>query len=247
MPLDEFANNKTGNNKDYLKSYTKLDNIETINLTSLISDDDLKQLQQKQKEYKEKQKLFQEQRKKREEHNNEWQIVKETDNIQVIENFINKYNDYSEHIEEAKQRIIEIEAQQEQEKLQKIEQEIEEKWNSIQKLDKKLQESAIKKFLERYSDSKFVPEANKLLDELSTPTTTKKGIDELNIVKDSRRFKTILEDNKENLNENKEVIKQNAIRVFNSLKGKKQKNFFKEIQLARFLGKDFEEDVKKHI
>ena len=44
------------------------------------------------------------------------------------------------------------------------------------------------------------------------------------------------------LNKNKELIKQNAIRVFNSLKGKKQKNFFKEIQLARFLGKDFEEE-----
>jgi len=32
--------------------------------------------------------------------------------------------------------------------------------------------------------------------------------------------------------------------VFNSLKGKKQKKFFKEIQLARFLDKDFEEEVK---
>jgi conjugal transfer/entry exclusion protein len=174
-------------------------------------------------------------------------IVKETNNIQVIENFIKKYNNYSKHIEEAKQRIIEIEAQQEQEKLQKIEQEIEEKWNSIQKLDKKLQKSAIEAFLKKYPNSKFNQEANKLLDELSTPTTTKKGIEELNVVKDSKQFKKILDDNKENLNENKELIKQNAIRVFNSLKGKKQKNFFKEIQLARFLDNNFEEEVKKCI
>jgi len=227
MQLKEFAKKK--NDKLYLKRYTELEGINRVIPNSLLNEKEKLEIQ------------------KIKEHNNEWQIVKATDNIQVIENFINKYNDYSEHIEEAKQKLQQLKEQQEQEKLQKIEQEIEEKWNSIQKLDKRLQKSAIEAFLKKYPNSKFNQEANKLLDELSTPTTTKKGIEELSVVKDSKQFKKILDDNKENLNENKELIKQNAIRISDSLKGKKQKNFFKEIQLARFLGKDFEEEVKNSI
>ena len=56
MSLEQFANNKTEKNKDYLRSYTELQNIESINIKSLVSQDDLDEIKiQKQQEKQEKQ------------------------------------------------------------------------------------------------------------------------------------------------------------------------------------------------
>ena len=45
MPLLEFAKNKTGTNKDYLRNYTALDNIVTVNIKSFLSVDEKKILE----------------------------------------------------------------------------------------------------------------------------------------------------------------------------------------------------------
>ena len=239
MSLEDFAKNKTGNNKDYLRNYTKLTNIKTVDIKSLISDADLKEIERKSKE-------IQEQRKIKKEHNEAWRIAQETRNIQRLENFITKYKDYSKYIEEARGMIEEIKAEEEMKKARELEEEIKEKWENIDKQQDKQQ--ALNNFINKYKNSKYIEEAEKQLKELQNQNSkTKKGIEELSLTNDSKRFKQILEDNKDNLEQNKSFIKDEAIRVFGILKGKKQKNFFKDIQLGRFLGKDFENDVKQSV
>jgi CRISPR-associated protein (TIGR03986 family) len=44
MELKEFANNKTGNEQDYLRNYTALDNIKSVTVKSLLSDEERKSL-----------------------------------------------------------------------------------------------------------------------------------------------------------------------------------------------------------
>jgi hypothetical protein len=136
---------------------------------------------------------------------------------------------------------------EEQEKQKKLQEEIKEKWESIQKLANNIKKQALKDFINKYPESEYKTEAQNQLKELETPKKTISDINQLKSVKDSRQFKKVLEDNKDNLYQYKDIIKTEAIRLYNNLKGKKQKNFFKEIQLARFLGKEFEDKVKRNI
>jgi len=73
MKLDEFAKNKTGN-KDYLRRYTKLNNIKTIKAKSYISQEDLAKLKElqliKAKEEEERAKK----RAQKEKEQKEWQF-----------------------------------------------------------------------------------------------------------------------------------------------------------------------------
>jgi septal ring factor EnvC (AmiA/AmiB activator) len=142
--------------------------------------------------------------------------------------------------------IEEIKAEEEMKKARELEEEIKEKWENIDKQQDKQQ--ALNNFINKYKNSKYIEEAEKQLKELQNQNSkARKSIEELSLTNDSKRFKQILEDNKDNLEQNKSFIKDEAIRVFGILKGKKQKNFFKDIQLGRFFGKDFENDVKQSV
>ena len=123
-----------------------------------------------------------------------------------------------------------------------------EEWNRIIANKKYLSKERIEKFIGDYPNSSKINDAKNELELLinsKKPDTNISSIDTLNSVEDSKKFKSILEENKDILDTNMETIKDNAIRIYKSLKGKKQKNFFKEIQLGRFLGEDFEDKVKK--
>ena len=108
MPLEQYAKNKTEANKDYLRPYSELQNIKTININSLVSDSDLKELKEKHKAYEEQQqKLLEEKQQKEKMANDIKNIEKELEklpkkvNIQIVENFITKYPDY-EQLEDIK-------------------------------------------------------------------------------------------------------------------------------------------------
>jgi hypothetical protein len=114
MQLEQFAKHKTEANKDYLRPYSELQNIKTININSLVSDSDLKELKEKQKAYEEQQRRLLEQKQQKEKMANDIQnIEKELEklpkevNIQIVENFINKYPDY-EKLDEVKTKLQNI-------------------------------------------------------------------------------------------------------------------------------------------
>jgi len=242
MILDNFTKNKVGENKDYLKCYSELNNIAPIIINSLINENDLEELRLKNIEFERIKEQNEQKKKALKQHNKEWEIVNNTTNIATVESFISKYPKSSK-IEEAKGLIAIIEKDLKNKKRDDIINDIKKAFENLDKKNKKHRESFIKKYKENKYAQEFVTQL-KNKDE-NTPTTS--SLEELNIVQNSKKFKSILDANEEILEENKEIIKSNAIRVYNSLKGKQKKNFFKDIQLGRFLGNDFENEVKNQI
>ncbi|MEA3228709.1 MAG: TIGR03986 family CRISPR-associated RAMP protein [Campylobacterota bacterium] len=108
MELEEFAKNKTGT-KDFLRNYTALNSIKTIVLNTLISQEDLKLLEIKQRELKEQEEQRKEQEKLDLEQKMAYEEVSKTNNIDILQNFINRYPDY-ELIEEIKSRKLALDS-----------------------------------------------------------------------------------------------------------------------------------------
>jgi CRISPR-associated protein (TIGR03986 family) len=99
MKLPDFANHKS-KTKDYLRPYTKLDNIKTIRVTSLLSEEDKSTFLQRREAYKKRveeervQKLEAEKEKQRlKEQKEKYEEALDCDTPQIIQNFINKYPD----------------------------------------------------------------------------------------------------------------------------------------------------------
>ncbi len=63
---------------------------------------------------------------------------------------------------------------------------------------------------------------------------------------DGKRVKGILE-GLEITDDAKAEIKGYLLEVYRNLNKKKQKNFFKEAQLGRLIGKDFEDNMKREV
>jgi hypothetical protein len=139
------------------------------------------------------------------------------------------------------EKVISDKVQEEKEKAAK------DKWNNIQTVDKKYKQKALEDFIINYSYSALVRDAKQELETFSGSTAAiDKSLDSLASAQDGKRFKNILE----SLNissEDKEDIQKYAIAVYGNLKGKKQKNFFKEAQLGRLIDVDFENEVKSKI
>jgi CRISPR-associated protein (TIGR03986 family) len=249
MKLEDFAKNKTGDEITYLKCYTELNNIASINIKSLLTQNEIDNLKIENVRFEQEQIIKKEKKKQQETYDNDWKNIQKSTNIAQIESFINKYKEYSIHIEQADNLIKNIQKQQQKELSKKLEKDIEDKWNIVQNTEHKYKQSAVENFILKYPDSQYIAQANHLLEEFTTKTNAKlsKSLDNLKNTNNSKEFRNILDDNEENLSSNKPFIKNEAIRVYTSLKGKKQKNFFKEIQLGRFLGNDFENDIKNEV
>jgi len=234
MKLEDFAKHKS-KNKDYMKCYSQLQNINTIEITSLIDQDELKK-------HKEQQARIEKQRKEKEKQNNDWQKAILSNSIQALEHFISSYPD-SKQIDEANLLIKDIIKKEQEEKENKAKEEVKKAFDGLDKKNPKHIESFIKKWQNTHYAQEFITQLQ-VNNEKSSNTSS---LEELNTVDNASRFKKILEENEDKLQESKELIKSNAIRVYNSLKAKPKKNFFKDIQLQRFLGKDFEDEVKSSI
>ena len=148
MELKGFADHKS-KDQDYLRNYTALRNIQTVTPKTLISQEDLDALRERQAKRKEQEIAL---RKKREEelkHEQEWEIVYESTNLNTIEAFVKKYPD-SKYLDTANKRIAEINKELKQAEQEEVEQEAKEKWEAVQKVDKKYVGSV--KLHEKYTE-----------------------------------------------------------------------------------------------
>jgi hypothetical protein len=244
MKLRDFADSKS-KKKAFLKYYSELNNIRTVEIKTLIDEETIMQHKAKQSEIENQRKAMQKEK-------DDWQKAKVSNTVQALEHFVSTYA-ASSYIDEAKILIETIKIEEEKEKVNALQEESDEKWNSLQAYlkNEKLKEKkieALDKYIADYPDSKYIVDADKQKDDINNKNkASNKGLDELSNVTDSKNFKSLLDTNNSNLEDNKVLIKENVIRVYNSLNKKKQKSFFKEIQLARFFNKDFESEVKNEV
>jgi len=170
MELKEFATHKS-RDKDYLRNYTALDNIKTVTPHSLISEEDLERLKVLQEEKKREEKLREEQKeielklqeeKEKEEKafNRELTIVnneleKDEVNLQILQNFIEKYPNY-EKIDEIKSKKDEIENSQKANRYKEVNEKAKSAYEALQK-KKGNQKQYLKekaKFIKKWSEKK---------------------------------------------------------------------------------------------
>jgi len=171
--LKDFASNKTGYSKDFLRNYTSLENIKLVTVKSLLSDEELniiKIVQEKNDlERIEKEKRLEEEKKLEKEKvakekaieasqqafQKELNIVLNTDNTQIIQNFIEKYPNYQK-IEEIKTKKETIERAKKDNRHQEVNEKFDRAYNVLQK--KKGNQNQYKKekdkFVKKWSKSK---------------------------------------------------------------------------------------------
>jgi CRISPR-associated protein (TIGR03986 family) len=161
MSLENFAKNKTGN-KDYLRSYSALENIVTTEINSLISQKDLEELKQVLAQ-KEKEKQLQiEEEKEHKRFEEELNKVKNSQNIQQLDNFITKYPQY-ENLDELYSLKQELQSKEQSNKHQKLNGEAKKAWDGIhdpkyiKSIQKSLQ-SFIKKWEKKNKGSEYILE-----------------------------------------------------------------------------------------
>jgi len=176
MGLPQFSKNKTGDDKDYLRNYTELENIESVSPQSLVSEDDLTELRAKQEKRKENEKLLQEQRKKGEVHKKEWDVVYESTNITTIEAFIMKYPE-TRYLKTANEMLVKLKADDKAKVELLKEKEIEEKWQAVQRVDKKYYKKALEDFVKKYPESKYSYEAKEKLNALRTDVKSSENVE----------------------------------------------------------------------
>ncbi len=245
MELEQFAKNKTGD-KDYLRNYTALQNIQTITPTSLISQEDLEQLRERQKERKEQERELQKQRKKEEQHKKEWEIVYNSSNLKTIEDFIKKYPE-TPYLETAKKKIEEIEAKLQKAEQEKAEQEARVKWEAVQRVDKKYYKKALEDFIANYSNSIFVEDAKKELANMGgalKPKTDNQTLD-FSQAKDGKDIERVMKSVQNPTDEDRTKLEEAIKRVYPTLNAKKKKQFQRLKLVVKWLGQDrFSELIK---
>ncbi|MFA7090820.1 MAG: TIGR03986 family CRISPR-associated RAMP protein [Arcobacteraceae bacterium] len=141
MSLTEFAGNKTGDDKDYLKNYTALDNIKKVYVNSLISDEENKQLVENREKIlaQRKEKTEQENREKKEreealkkqlEEKEDFEKALKSEDVQYIESIIKKYpqNELSTQLQTM---IDEKKKMLQQNKFSEVNQEVQKAWDNI--------------------------------------------------------------------------------------------------------------------
>lgn len=218
-------------NKEYLKNYSKIGNVQEIDIKMLSLLD--------QKEIEHKQKLIKEEK--------EWKRVSDLFDISLIEKFIFDFPE-STKIEQAQEIIKQIKQKQEKQKQEEFENKINEKWNAIQKVDSKFKQKALEDFITNYPNSDKIEFAKTELESFSNISKSSSNpivnLDDLKNAKDGKKVKSIL-DKLSNIDENQKIEISNIIKdLYPRLKAKEQKNFFKDAQIGRFIGKDLEDKLK---
>jgi len=249
MELKEFAKEK--NDVNYLKRYIDLDGITKVEAISLIDENDIKNYQDEIKEYKiknnkQKEKLAKEkeekkaQERKKEEIKKHWENIKNSENIVDFENHISKYPD-SFYLDEAIDKIEELKEKQANEQKEKLLKEIEEEWNKYLRADEKFKKDILERFIQNYpNDNIHLDEAKKTLESYNQTQNNSFSIN-FDTINNTNTLKNFISNNK---NIDLAKLESKIVEIYNSLKGKKKKNFFKDIQLGRFIDKDFENKMK---
>jgi len=239
MRLEEFAKNKTGD-KDYLRRYTKLDNIKDIKVKSLISDEDIEKLKELQAKKEQEEKLKAELKAQKEKEKKEWDILKESDNISAIEAFIDKYQD-SEFLQEAQNRIKAIEEKLQKQKEQEQNREAIEKWKAVLKVDKKYQIKALEDYIKNYPLSPKLEDAKQELEKLTkskTKTTSKEGLDFSNAT-DAKSIERVIKHIQNPTDEEKQKLEEILNKIYPIINAKKKKQLQRSKVILRWVGKDY--------
>ena len=237
MELKDFASNKTGD-KDYLRNYTALDNIKTVTVKSLISQEDLKALKEIQAQRAEAERLRVEQEALKEREKRAWEAVKESINIATIQAFIDKYKD-SEYKTDAQKRIKAIEREIEKLKEEESQQEAIEKWEAVLRVDKRYRQKALGDYIVNYPLSVKIKEAKEQLAKLtgSKPKATNQGLD-FSRAKDAKSIERAMKSVQNPTDEDKQKLEDVIKRVYPALNAKKKKQFKKSKLMIRWLGDD---------
>jgi len=172
MKLEEFAKNKS-RTKSYLSQYTSLDNIKTVSVKSLISDEELvslkkiqeqkilEELERKEQEAKEEELRLIEMKKqeaiKKEIANKEnlFQIALNSEDPQILQNFIDKYPKH-EKIDEIKSKKVQLEQTKNENKHAKVDAKVKSAYEALKKKkgNPKQYTKELEKFIKKWSASK---------------------------------------------------------------------------------------------
>jgi len=172
MSLTNFADSKS-KDKDYLCFYTELNNITPIQVETLLSSNEIEDLDKSYKIFKEKEKEFKIREKEKEKFKNELNLVqkelqKELQkeiNLQIIENFIKNYPNY-EQLDEIKNKLKEFKNKRENSRDDEINQKfdsaykvLEQKKSNLKQYQKEL-DKFIKKWNKKqnHKNSKYILE-----------------------------------------------------------------------------------------
>jgi CRISPR-associated protein (TIGR03986 family) len=243
MELPDFASNKTGDSKDYLKKYTDLNSIRSVSVKSLLNDDELEELKVLYEEYLKKEELYKKEQKKKNDHDQMYELVCSTDNIEFVKSFISKYEDYSEHIEDAKKLMQKIIANHEEAEKTKAEIEAKNKWEKVLNVDAKFKKDALNNFIKEYPNTIYTDEAKEKLKEFSTSKVST-GFDLSNFNKFKPLAKNIrkVADNKPLTEEQKNILESKLIEISKTDKVKNYK--IDDFASQDLLGKERAESVQ---
>jgi len=251
MPLKDFR--KVKNNKEYLKYYTQLEGIQTISLTTLLSEEDLQSIESKREEFLKLQKTIEKARKEQKEYQDNFENIKNASNIAQINNFLSKYED-SEYLVSEDKKLLLKKINDLKEKEQKTEQEekrkeAEERYQRILN-NKTHMENGLKDFIKIYKDSEIdkivqlVMSANQKLEEITNKNLSseeKNPIDEIRKASSGKRVNEFLSE--ELIENNSQELVEAIKECYSKLNKKNKKKFFNEAQIGR-VNKDFEAELK---
>jgi len=143
MKLEDFAKYKS-KTKDYLKCYSELNNIKTIEINSLINQEELNRHREIQNQLKQQKK-----------YENELKLAQTFENIQITKNFIKKYPD-KEESKILQQKIEEIEQKQQADRFAKVNEVFKKAYSLLQskKSNAKQYKKELDKFIKKWNAEK---------------------------------------------------------------------------------------------
>ncbi|CAA6815313.1 MAG: DUF324 domain-containing protein [uncultured Sulfurovum sp.] len=238
MELKGFADHKS-KDQDYLRNYTALRNIQTVTPKTLISQEDLDALRERQSKRKEQEIALRKTREEELKHEQEWEIVYESTNLNTIEVFVKKYPE-SKYLDTAEEKIKAItSAKKDQEEFEK-EQEISKKWDAIQRVDKKYYKKALEDFIANpdYEGSSFIAAAKEKLKKIDA--TSKEHSQKLDFLdaKDGKGIERAMKAVQNPSDKDKDLLEEAIKRVYPTLNAKKKKQFEKMKMMLKWLGED---------
>ena len=235
MTLKSFAKNKLS--KEYLKTYTKLDNIQETTCKSFLDSDDLKEIRLLQEEFKKREKEYKEQQKLEQRHQNDWQIAKKSSNITQLKSFLERYPN-SSYREEAEKLIKDIKEEEKRKKEAEINKKAKEKWEAIHKAEKKFLKEALIRFINDFPTSSYIEEAKKELEELENSNKAPNTDLDFSQVRDLRGIERVIKLKKTLTKEDIRKLIEKVQEIYPTLNSKKKRQFKKSTLIIRWLSKE---------
>ena len=157
----------------------------------------------------------------------DFNIIKDTKNIAIIEAFIDKYSK-SKYVEKAKEIRKNIIGNKDIKK-----------WESVLKVDKKYKRKALEDYINKYPNSPKIEEAKKELKKMgsSKPKVIPKGLD-FSQAKDAKSIERAMKFIQNPADEDKEKLEEVIKKVYPDLNANKKRKLERSKLIIKWLGKD---------